>query len=164
MVSGVTKVVITGAGPEGGDVEADELCPLPVELPLLDGAVVVAWPAAAPVVEAWPAAAVALALSSLPDEHPPSRRPVTANAELNTATRRVEGRRREARRDREAMALVESVTMAVPLHRFSGAGRAGNELCRMLDEMQLWICPSSSDPPRQIGAGNHRISSSPHRG
>ena len=41
MLSGVTKVAIAGAGPEGDDVPPEELCPLPLLCPPpLDGAVV----------------------------------------------------------------------------------------------------------------------------
>jgi hypothetical protein len=109
MLSGVTKVVITGAGPEGGDVAPDELCPLlcplPVEAPPLDGIVVEAELAAFDV--------VVLAALPLPDEHPPART-VPASARLTTATRLVDMYRRPAGRILGILAVVDFANMVVP--------------------------------------------------
>jgi len=107
MLSGVTKLVIAGAGPDGGDVAPDELCPLPVELPLLDAAVVVVVAGLAAVV------AVVLAVLSLLDEHPPTRT-VTASAKLTTAMRPVDMDRRPAGHVLDTMAVMDFVHMAVP--------------------------------------------------
>ena len=97
--------MITGAGPDGGDVAPDELCPPPLLCPLpLDGTVVEAGLAAVD--------AVVLAALPLPDEHPPTRT-AAASATLTTAMRPVDIRRRPARPVLGTLAVMDLANMAV---------------------------------------------------